>query len=68
VLGVSLFTLGAVIHNDPLLAIGLGMYLSHGLEEMYYNHTPVPAAFFVFITQKPRAGRRPAKRSGKRKK
>jgi hypothetical protein len=52
VLGILLLAAGISLRNQALLAIGLGMYLSHGVEEMYFNRTRPPKAFFVFITRR----------------
>lgn len=51
VLGLLLFAIGIASRNPIILSIGLGMYLSHGIEEMYFNKTRIPGAFFVFVTR-----------------
>lgn len=58
VAGMLLFGAGLSAGNDWILSLGLGMYLAHGFEEMYFNHTRFPEAFFVFVTRAKRAKRR----------
>jgi hypothetical protein len=52
ILGILLFLVGIILRNTIILSIGLGIYLSHGFEEMYFNKTGLPRAFFVFVTRK----------------
>jgi hypothetical protein len=51
VLGLALLLAGILLKNGVILGIGLGMYLSHGFEEMYFNRTRLPRAFFVLVTR-----------------
>ena len=47
VYGVILFILGAVSGNAVILSVGLGIYLAHGAEEMYFDKTSPAKAFFI---------------------
>lgn len=58
VFGIILFIIGAVIGNAFILSVGLGMYLAHGVEEVYFNKKYSPKAFFVFFTRAKLPGRR----------
>jgi len=58
VFGVILFIIGAVIGNAFILSVGLGLYLAHGVEEVYFNKKHSPKAFFVFVTRAKLPGRR----------
>ena len=51
VLGVLLLVIGLVIGNKDVAAIGLGIYLGHGVEEIYFNKRNVITAFFIFVTR-----------------
>jgi UDP-N-acetylmuramyl pentapeptide phosphotransferase/UDP-N-acetylglucosamine-1-phosphate transferase len=51
VLGVLLLAVGVIIGNEVVAAIGLGIYLAHGIEEIYFNKRNVIAAFFIFVTR-----------------
>ncbi len=51
--GILLLVLGALFTKslgNPLSAIGLGMYLSHIIEEMYFNKTKATDAILTFLT------------------
>lgn len=54
IVGVLLLLLGFFLipfYGTTTAAIGFGIFLSHGLEEIYINHENLPKAFFVFITK-----------------
>lgn len=48
--GVLLFIIGIVIGNKAVAAIGLGIYLGHVAEEIYFNKRNIIKAFFIFVT------------------
>jgi hypothetical protein len=48
--GVLLFVVGIIIRNDDVVAIGLGIYLGHVAEEIYFNKRGIVTAFFIFVT------------------
>jgi hypothetical protein len=51
VLGVLLLAIGIIIGNKDIAAIGLGIYLGHVVEEIYFNKRNVVRAFFIFVTR-----------------
>ena len=51
VLGVLLLATGIIVRHKVVAAIGLGIYLGHGAEEIYFNKRNVFAAFFIFVTR-----------------
>lgn len=50
VLGVLLFVVGLAVGNNTITAVGLGIYLGHVMEEIYFNKKGVIEAFFIFVT------------------
>jgi hypothetical protein len=50
-LGVFLLAIGVIVSNVYVIAIGLGIYLAHGIEEIYFNKTNPLKAFFVFVSR-----------------
>lgn len=50
VLGVLLLVIGLIVGNKVVTAIGLGIYLGHVVEEIYFNKRNVITAFFIFVT------------------
>jgi predicted PurR-regulated permease PerM len=51
VLGVLLLAIGIIAGNKAFAAVGLGIYLGHGIEEIYFNKTNLIKAFFIFVTR-----------------
>ncbi len=51
VTGLVILAAGLAYANKITIALGLGLYLAHGLEEMYFNKQPFPKAFFILITR-----------------
>lgn len=49
--GVLLFVIGITARNDSVAALGLGIYLGHVVEEVYFNKRSVFAAFFIIVTR-----------------
>ena len=52
--GVALILIGFFINPfycTFMCAIGFGIFLSHGFEEMYFNHEKTTKAFFIFVTK-----------------
>lgn len=49
--GALLFIVGIIIRNDGVAAIGLGIYLGHVAEEIYFNKRDILKAFFIFVTR-----------------
>jgi hypothetical protein len=49
--GVLLFVIGITVRNDSVLALGLGIYLGHVAEEVYFNKRNVIKAFFILVTR-----------------
>jgi len=49
-LGMFLLAIGIILSNIYVVAIGLGIYLAHGIEEIYFNKTNPLKAFFVFVS------------------
>ncbi len=52
VFGVLLLAVGIIIASKVVAAIGLGIYLGHGVEEIYFNKRSPVRAFFIFVTRK----------------
>lgn len=50
ILGLVLFIVGMIIGNMYLAPFGLGIYISHVLEEIYYCKTSFYKALFVLVT------------------
>ena len=50
VLGVLLLAVGLIIGNKVVAALGLGIYLGHSAEEIYFNKRNFVKAFFIFVT------------------
>jgi hypothetical protein len=51
VLGVLLLAIGIIIGNKAVAALGLGIYLGHVMEEVYFNKRNIVTAFFIFVTR-----------------
>lgn len=51
VIGMLLFVGGIIIESNVVAAIGVGVYLAHGLEEICFNKTHYIKAFFIFVTR-----------------
>jgi hypothetical protein len=51
VLGILLLAIGIIVRHKVVAAIGLGIFLGHGVEEIYFNKRNVFAAFFIFVTR-----------------
>lgn len=51
VTGLLILAAGLAFTNKIAIGIGLGLYLAHGIEEMYYNKRRFPEAFFILITR-----------------
>gem|GEM_PF-3526852 len=48
--GALLLIIGIVIRNGSVAALGLGVYLGHVAEEIYFNRRNVIKAFFILVT------------------
>lgn len=51
VTGLLICAAGLIMGNKVVAAIGFGLYLAHGVEEIYYNKRKITKAFFIFITR-----------------
>jgi hypothetical protein len=51
VLGVLLLIIGLIVGNKDVTALGLGVYLGHVVEEVYFNKKSLIRAFFIFVTR-----------------
>jgi hypothetical protein len=51
VLGVLILVIGIIASNKIAIAIGLGIYLGHVMEEMYFNKRSLITALFIFVTR-----------------
>jgi len=53
ILGILLILLSFFFktYKEIVFPIGLGIYISHGFEEIYFNHISIKKAFFVFVTK-----------------
>jgi hypothetical protein len=53
ILGLLLILLSVFLktYKGIVFSVGLGIYISHGIEEMYFNHISIKKAFFVFIAK-----------------
>jgi len=51
VLGVLLLIIGIITGNKTVTALGLGIYLGHVMEEIYFNKRNFIMAFFIFVTR-----------------
>lgn len=51
VAGVLLLAIGIVAGSAAVASTGLGIYLAHGFEEMYFNKRSPAKAFFILITR-----------------
>jgi hypothetical protein len=50
VTGLVILAAGLAFTNKIIIALGLGLYIAHGFEEMYFNKKRFPKAFFILIT------------------
>lgn len=50
VAGILLLSIGLIAENEVVAAIGLGVYLGHAAEEVYFNKRNFIAALFIFVT------------------
>ncbi len=48
--GMLILIAGIIVRNDIAAAIGLGIYLGHVAEEIYFNKKNMIRAFFIFVT------------------
>jgi hypothetical protein len=51
VLGVLLIVIGLIARHKVVVALGLGIYLGHVAEEMYFNKRNVIKALLIFVTR-----------------
>ena len=51
VTALVLFLFGLFLNSELVLAVGLGMYVSHVAEEMYFEGEPFGRALLIFITR-----------------
>ncbi|HEV2339635.1 MAG TPA: hypothetical protein VGT05_02580 [Patescibacteria group bacterium] len=54
VVGLLLIVIGfffAPFYGTVISAVGFGLFVSHGVEELYFNHEKITKAFFIFITK-----------------
>jgi len=51
VTGMLLLAIGLIISNEAVMAIGLGLYLGHVTEEMYFNKRGFIKALSIFVTR-----------------
>lgn len=55
IVGILMFLIGFTFipfYGILISAIGFGIFLSHGFEEMYFNHVKFSKAFFIFVTKR----------------
>lgn len=50
ILGILMLIVGLVLSNNIIIGVGLGIYLGHVLEEIYFCKTNVFKAFVIFVT------------------
>lgn len=51
VTGLLIFAAGVIVTNPVISGIGMGIYLGHVAEEIYFNKTGFVKAFFVLVTR-----------------
>ncbi|MBI2623819.1 MAG: hypothetical protein HYW65_04635 [Candidatus Liptonbacteria bacterium] len=51
VVGVSLFLIGLFLEHQTVLSIGLGLYVSHVAEEIYFEGESLGHALVIFVTR-----------------
>jgi hypothetical protein len=51
VTGLFILVAGLLINNKVIAAMGIGIYLAHVAEEIYFNKRNVTKAFFILITR-----------------
>jgi hypothetical protein len=51
VTGMLLLAIGMIISNKAVMAIGVGLYLGHVMEEIYFNKRSLITALFIFVTR-----------------
>jgi hypothetical protein len=51
VLGLAILILGLLFKNYVVASIGLGIYIGHVAEEMYFNKRSLLKASLVFVTR-----------------
>jgi len=51
VIGVLIIVIGYYYRNYIIIALGTGIYVSHVIEEMYFNHATLLHALTIFITK-----------------
>jgi Na+/H+ antiporter NhaD/arsenite permease-like protein len=49
--GVLLLAIGIIIGNKAVMAIGVGLYIGHVMEEIYFNKRNFITALFIFISR-----------------
>lgn len=49
--GLLILVLGLAIHERIIAGLGLGIYLAHVAEEIYFNKKNVAKAFFILVTR-----------------
>lgn len=49
--GVLLLAIGIIIGSKVVAALGLGIYLGHVAEEMYFNKRGLITAIFIFVNR-----------------
>jgi len=51
VTGMLVLAVGIIIGNRAVMAIGVGIYVGHVLEEMYFNKRNFITALLIFVTR-----------------
>jgi hypothetical protein len=51
VTGMLVLAIGIIIGNRAIMAIGVGLYVGHVMEEMYFNKRNFITALFIFVTR-----------------
>jgi len=51
VAGMVLLAIGAIMGSKIVSSVGLGIYLGHVAEEIYFNKRNLFAAFLIFVTR-----------------
>lgn len=51
VTGMLLLAIGIIIGNRAVMAIGVGLYVGHVIEEMYFNKRNLITALFIFVSR-----------------
>jgi hypothetical protein len=49
--GLLLFVIGLIVRSKDVAGLGLGIYLGHVAEEMYFNKRSFISALFIFVTR-----------------